>query len=151
MAKHRFFGAQRLLTMTFKLEGSEVQDFTFRPEKVNVLPEELFQFLNDKKREGSKRKGGQKISPLDEWFEAGLLWELSPEQAEIFMQAGRAPQPLDPMAGQNRHSHQLEAIPGQTAAEKEIADRIMASQGSAMPVDTISAPSVKAPPAPVVT
>lgn len=153
MDGYKFFGAQRLLTMTFKVEGTgEPQSFTFRPEKVNVLPDQLIAFLKANKKEGSRRRGGQKITPIDEWFDAGLLWELTPDQARNLIETRRPPQPLDPTAGQNKHSHTLAEIPGQTAAEKEVADRIMgASASSSIPVDTIVAPNIDLPPSPVAT
>ena len=77
-------GAQRRITFMVNMKGTKkARPFTFWPgQRINKCPREVWDLMLKKK--GSIREDtGLSTSALEEYLETGLLWELTPKQANL--------------------------------------------------------------------
>ena len=77
-------GAQRRITFMINMKGTKkAKPFTFWPgQRINKCPREVWDIML--KKQGSLREDtGKSTSPLEEYLETGLLWELTPKQANL--------------------------------------------------------------------
>lgn len=103
-------GAQRRITLMLKTpESRKPVPITFwpvskeHPNRVNRCPRDVWMKLMNEKK-GSPRQDGDKIrSPLEEYMETGLLWEMNPSLANAVKDGkARSVSPQGPNGGAYR-------------------------------------------------
>lgn len=78
-----FVGAQRRITLTTLVPGNRApQTITFWPGRVTRCPREVWESLKKKKQSPRQDMADQR-SPIEEYIETGLLWEMNADQANM--------------------------------------------------------------------
>lgn len=121
MSEVIYVGAQRRITLTFKVEGErKPKHFTFwppnteHPRRPNKCPADIWTHCMGKKQ-SPRFDQGEQYSPLEEYLEKGILWTLTPQQANA-VNEGKMPNvsPHGPMSSavrpQPREAGQVEGL-----------------------------------------
>ena len=143
-------GTTRRITLGFMIPGDRrPQFFTLWPNRVNRCPPAIWGKLLAAK--GSMRPDGSRLSPLEEYLESGIVWEMSPEEANRIVDGeGRIIAPRGMNAGIPKASPREPEIPNKTAAELEMESRILSADPNPDRFEPTGDTEIKPPPLPSV-
>ena len=151
-------GAQKRITLTWMNKGErKARSITFwpksrkHPNRINKCPEEIWQRLLAKKG-GLRYDNEERRSPLEEYLQAGILWQITGAQAQLIHE-GKRPlmSPLGPEAGHINHSPKEPTVDDLTPGQRMLMDRIIASDPQFSEVDLGEVPDGQVQPPPPAT
>lgn len=142
------------ITIGLTFEGRRQPSFfTFRPNKINTVPADIWGAMLAKKGSDNEITGEEGLSTVDEYKKAGWLWTVDKEQAQM-IHDGQRPimSPFGPNAGESDYVPPEPDRGKQTEGQKRIEGTLETTDPQFNHIDMgeIATSAVKPPPPPVV-